>query len=135
MTASLPTDAPDVLPEAREFWEATARGELALQRCTQCDTVIWYPRGLCPNCLSSEITWFTASGRGAIYSFTISRKGDGAFREASPFVLAYVELDEGPRILTNVVDADLEAVHIGMPVIAVFQDTGAGTALVRFTPA
>ena len=133
MTTPLPTDAPDILPEARPFWEATGRGELALQRCSQCDTVIWYPRGLCPNCLSSDIAWFTASGRGVVYSFTISRKGDGAFREASPFVLAYVELDEGPRILTNVVDVDLETIRIGMPVRAVFQETGAGISLVRFT--
>jgi uncharacterized OB-fold protein len=134
MSTPLPADAPDILPEAREFWAATTRGELALQRCSQCDTVIWYPRGLCPNCLSSELAWFTATGKGSVYSFTISRKGDGAFRAASPFVLAYVELDEGPRMLTNIVDVDVEAVRIGMPVRAVFHDTGAGAALVRFAP-
>jgi uncharacterized protein len=135
MTTSLPAEPPDVLPEAREFWAATARQELVLQRCTQCDTVVWYPRGLCPNCLSSELAWFTATGKGSVYSFTISRKGDGPFRAASPFVLAYVELNEGPRILTNIVDIDVESVRIGMPVTAVFHDTGSGTALVRFAPA
>lgn len=135
MNTPLPAIAPEVQPEAREFWEATSRNELLLQRCTACETVIWYPRGICPNCMSSELVSFQASGRGTVYSYTISRKGDGEFRAASPFVLAYVELKEGPRILTNVVDVDLDAIAIGMPVTAVFHDTGEGRSLVRFVPA
>jgi uncharacterized OB-fold protein len=135
MSAPLPRKAPEVMPEAREFWEATAHDELKLQRCAQCDAVVWYPRGVCPICLSSNLSWFHASGHGTIYSYTISRKGEGEFRAASPFVLAYVELDEGPRILTNIVDVDLQSITIGMPVVVVFDDTGAGLSLVRFRPA
>lgn len=128
----LPTPVPEISPEAAPFWEGTARGELRLQRCLSCDVVVWYPRGICPSCSSGELEWFTASGHGRIYSFSINRRGDGAFREASPFVLAYVELDEGPRVLTNIVDADVDGLEIGLSVQAVFVATGAGTALLRF---
>ncbi|AYG03142.1 Zn-ribbon domain-containing OB-fold protein [Gryllotalpicola protaetiae] len=135
MSGQLPAPTPDISPEAAPFWEGTARGELRLQRCGQCGTVVWYPRGLCPSCSSSGLEWFTATGSGRIYSFSVNRRGDGAFREASPFVLAYVELDEGPRVLTNIVGVDPDAVEIDLPVRAVFADTGAGTALLRFRPA
>jgi uncharacterized OB-fold protein len=84
--------------------------------------------------LSSDLTWFAASGRGAVYSFSINRRGDGPFRPASPFVLAYVELDEGPRVLTNIVGIDAESVEIGMRVRAIFVPAG-DTAIVRFEPA
>ena len=135
MTDPLPADAPDVSPEAAPYWEGTALGELRLQRCARCSTVVWYPRGICPRCSSDELDWFRSSGHGTVYSFSVNRKGDGAFRAASPYVLAYVELDEGPRVLTNIVEVDVDDVRIGQPVTAVFHDTGAGRALVRFRPA
>lgn len=131
----LPAPAPEVTPETRPFWEATAEGRLVLPRCEHCATVIWYPRALCPECGSTSVSWFEASGRGRIHSFTVTRRGQGAYRSAGPYVLAYVELDEGPRMMTNVVDADPEALAVGQAVTVVFSDTGEGTALPRFRPA
>ena len=130
----LPTPAPAVLPEAEPFWAATARGELLLPKCAACATIIWYPKGICPKCGSLDIGWIEASGEGEVYTFTVSRRGEGAYREAGPFVIAYVELDEGPRVMTNIVGCSPESVRIGLRVRAVFDDTGQGNALVRFAP-
>lgn len=130
----LPAPPPPVTVETQPFWDASAEGRLVLPRCQRCSTVIWYPRSFCPECHSDGVDWFEASGRGTVYSFSIVRKGDGPFREASPYVLAYVELEEGPRLLTNIVDCDPEAVAIDQAVEVVFADTGKGTAVPRFRP-
>jgi uncharacterized protein len=129
---ALPAPPPPVNPETREFWTATASGELLLKRCLDCDNVIWYPRALCPECGSMRTEWFEASGRGRIYSYTVNHRGEGAYQGQPPFVLAYVELDEGPRMMTNIVGAEPADLSIGAPVTVVFHDTGAGTALPRF---
>ncbi|HZU71322.1 MAG TPA: Zn-ribbon domain-containing OB-fold protein [Acidimicrobiales bacterium] len=134
-SGALPAPAPFVSLETEEFWAATARGELLLPRCDRCGSFIWYPRRFCPDCGSQDVSWVRASGRGTVYSFTIVRRGPGPYGAASPFVLAYVELEEGPRVMTNVVGCDPEAVEVGMPVEVVFHDTGEGTALFRFRPA
>lgn len=134
---TLPAPAPIVLPEAKPFWEATARGELMLPSCNACKTVIWYPRTFCPECASTEVSWFQASGKGTIYSFTVNRRGQAdlrEYRDAGVYVLAYVELEEGPRIITNIVDCDPDSVKIGQAVEVVFHDTGQGNALPRFRP-
>jgi uncharacterized OB-fold protein len=81
------------------------------------------------------VSTFDAKQTGTVYSFTVVRKGKGAFQDAGPFVVAYVELADGPRIMTNIVDCDIDALHIGMPVEMVFHDTGEGSALYRFRPA
>ena len=134
-TDGLPAPAPRVAPEARPFWDATAEGRLLLPRCDACALVIWYPRGVCPACGSTRITWEEASGRGTVYSYTVVRRGGvGPYRGAEPYVLAYVELEEGPRVLTNVVDCDPEALAVGDPVEAVFVPADDGPALVRFRP-
>jgi uncharacterized OB-fold protein len=123
-----------VNPETRPFWEATAAGRLVLARCDDCGETIWYPRAICPTCRSTAISWVDASGRGEIYSFTVIRRGEGPYRDASPYVLAYVELEEGPRIMTNIVGADDASLRVGQPVEVVFHDTGEGSALARFRP-
>lgn len=82
-----------------------------------------------------DITWKAASGTGIIYSFTVARRATGQYREAAPYVLAYVELDEGPRLMTNIVGCPVDQVAIGQPVEVVFHDTGDGSALPRFQPA
>ena len=133
--SSLPVMAPVVSVETAEFWAATAEGKLLLKRCDACGHVIWYPRAICPDCHSTDTSWFEASGNGEIYTFTINRKGDGPWKEAAPYVLAYVQLDEGPRVMTNIVDCDVTTVAIGQRVTAVWDDTGQGNALLRFRPA
>jgi hypothetical protein len=129
--AHLPTPAPVVNPESQRFWEATASGTFLIRRCNACGAAIWYPRQICPECHSLDTNWVEASGRGVIYSFTIVRRGDGPYKDAAPYVVAYVELEEGPRVLTNIV-ADPETVEVGQPVTVVFHDTGSGSALPRF---
>src|SRR6266498_801372 len=134
----LPAPAPIVNPEVKVFWDATTEGRLLLPRCDTCETVIWYPRPFCVECASTRVSWFEASGRGQIYSYTMNRRGGANhpdFKATGPYVLAYVELDEGPRVLTNIVECDPDAVRIGQAVEAVFHDTGHSSALVRFRPA
>lgn len=132
--SDLPVMAPLPSVETADYWAATAEGRLLLKRCDACGHVIWYPRGICPDCHSSQTSWFEAKGTGEIYSYTINNKGDGPWKAAAPYVLAYVELDEGPRVLTNIVDCDQAALAIGQRVTAVWDDTGEGHALLRFRP-
>ncbi|MBO0693639.1 MAG: Zn-ribbon domain-containing OB-fold protein [Acidimicrobiaceae bacterium] len=135
MSTQLPHPAPTIGPDTAEFWAGTTEGALLLERCPDCQTVIWYPRGgFCPNCGGFSAVRFRAAGTGTVYSFTVVHRGLGEYAGATPFVIAYVELDEGPRLMTNIVDCDPSEVHIGMPVRAVFHDTGAGSALYRFAP-
>jgi len=131
----LPAPAPAVNPETAEFWAATAAGQLLLKRCLDCGAVIWYPRAICPQCSSMRTRWFTASGRGRVYSYTVNYRAEGAYQDCAPYVLAYVELDEGPRLMTNIVEADSADLAVGLPVEVTFHDTGAGSALPRFRPA
>jgi uncharacterized protein len=133
--STLPNPAPTVTQANAAFWAATAEGRLQLQRCNECDTVLWFPRRHCPSCWTENVSTFDASGKGVIYSFTVIRKGAMAYKDAGPFVVAYVELAEGPRVMTNIVDCDVETVKVGMPVEVVFHDTGDGNALYRFRPA
>lgn len=131
---SLPTPVPPVNPETQVFWDATAQGRLLLPRCTVCGSVFWYPKTLCSSCGSTTVEWIESSGRGIVYSCTVTRRGVGDYRDAVPYVLAYVELDEGPRVMTNIVDCLPEDVAIGQRVEVVFHDTGAGCSLPRFRP-
>jgi uncharacterized OB-fold protein len=134
MSTELPAPAPAVNPETKEFWDATAQGRLLLKRCLDCGSVIWYPRAFCPECASLRTEWFPASGRGRIYSYTVNHRTEGAYKDAAPLVLAYVELEEGPRMMTNIVGAG-PRLAVGLPVEVVFHDTGEGSALPRFRPA
>lgn len=123
---------PPVNPDTREFWEATLEGRLLFRRCRACGEAIWYPRPICPFCHSTDTVWEQACGRGRIYSFTVVRRGAGPWAAESPFVLAYVELEEGPRMMTNIVDCDFAALEIGGEVEVVFHKTPEAAALPRF---
>jgi uncharacterized OB-fold protein len=127
---------PHVDEESRGFWEALARHELYFQRCRACGTKRFYPRALCPACLSSATEWVRASGRGTVYSFTVTYQNQApGFREELPYVLAIVELEEGVRMMTNVVGCAPEAVRVGMPVEVVFEDVTPEVTLPKFRPA
>lgn len=132
--SELPTSTPPVNEETRPFWDATAKGILHLPRCDDCSLVVFYPRSFCPGCRSRNLTWVDLSGRGSVYSYTVTRRIGGKWRAHTPLVIAYVELEEGPRMLTNLVECDPETVSIGMPVEVVFDDTGEGRAIPRFQP-
>jgi uncharacterized OB-fold protein len=109
--------APRADADTTAYWEGAARGELVLQRCRSCGALQHRPRALCVSCLSDAVEHFVASGRGTVHSFTVTHQNQApGFREACPYVLAYVALEEGPRLLTNVVGCDPEQVRIGLPV-------------------
>jgi uncharacterized OB-fold protein len=134
MSTALPAPVPEVQPETEAFWTATARGVLLLQRCADCELRIWYPRYVCPYCHSTDLRNIEASGRGTIHSFTVTTRGILDYANCGPYVLALVELAEGPKMMTNIVDAEPDSLFIGQDVTVVFHDTGAGNALPRFTP-
>jgi uncharacterized protein len=131
---SLPTPTPVVNTDTEEFWAATAEGKLLLRRCSSCGEAMWYPRPICPACHSTETRWEEASGLGKIYSFTIIRRPAGAYAGVDPYVFAYVELAEGPRMLTNIVDCDPMTLEVDQEVEVVFHKTEDAMALPRFRP-
>jgi len=133
-THALPVPAPEVTPETKPFWDGVAEGRLLFPRCEDCGKAVWYPRAFCPSCGGRNVAWTEASGRGFIYSFTVIRKGSGLYQDAAPYVVAYVELIEGPRVYTNIVDCDLATITIGQAVRVVFERTDSGAALPRFAP-
>ncbi len=120
--------------ETRPYWEGCARGELVLQRCRDCGAVQHRPRALCVSCLSSAIEHFAASGRGTVHSYTVVYQNQiPPFSACTPYVVAEVELEEGPRLLANLAGCEPRAVAIGMPVRAEFVATGE-FAVPRFRP-
>ncbi len=126
---------PRIDEESRGYWEALARHQLYVQGCRGCGTRRFYPRALCPACLSSDTEWIRASGRGTVYSFTVTHQNQAAgFRDQLPYVLAVVELAEGVRMMTNIVDCSPEQVRIGMPVEVVFEDVTPEVTLPKFRP-
>ncbi len=125
---------PKPTPASRPFWDAARRHELTLQRCGGCKKFIYYPRDRCPHCLSKDLSWERVSGRGTIYSYTVVRRASSRAFADAPYVLAIVELDEGPRMTTNIV-APPEQLKIGMPVTAFFDDVTPEHTLVKFKPA
>jgi len=127
---------PRIDQETKGFWEACQRHELYLQRCGACGQLRYYPRALCPNCLSDRIEWVRASGKGTVYTFTVTYQNQApGFRDALPYVLAYVELAEGVRVLTNIVGCAPDQVRIGMPVEVEFEDATPSVTLPKFKPA
>ncbi|EIZ78327.1 nucleic-acid-binding protein containing a zn-ribbon [Novosphingobium sp. Rr 2-17] len=132
---ALPTPIPYISPETAPFWAAAREHRLVLPVCTECETHIWYPKAFCSACGSMAVEWRDMSGLGTIYSFTQVHRGEGPYREVPSFVLALVDLDEGARVLTNIVEADPADLRIGQPVQVVFHEAGEAAALPRFKPA
>jgi len=130
---------PDPTPVTAPFFEAARDGRFMLQTCPR-DGAFFYPRARCPRCWQADWRWTEASGRGAIYSFTIDRIGhDPTQKELTPFVIALVTLEEGPRAVAQIVDCPIEAVRAGMAVKAVFDlfrpaDGGDPVPMLRFRP-
>jgi uncharacterized OB-fold protein len=110
-------------PEAKPYWEGARDGKLMIPKCRACGRAFMYPRVLCPFCASREIDWIQASGRGRLYSFEIAHQIlNKAFKVKTPVVLAMVELEEGPRLLTNLVDVEPDPTKLrcDIPVEVVF---------------
>lgn len=135
-TSTAPTPAkplPGVSDFNRAFWEGTKKHELRLQRCNSCGE-LWAPNGpVCPHCFSEDYSWEALSGRGKIATWVVFHKlYHPAFRDDVPYNVAFVELDEGPRIISNIVGAANEALSLGAPVEVVFEDVNAEISLPKF---
>ena len=121
--------APVPVPDTGPFWDGAAKGKLLVKTCTACGRAHHYPRPLCPFCGSNRTEWKESAGRGVIYSFSVMR------RASPPYVIAYVTLDEGVTMMTNLVECDFDALRVGQPVRLVFKPSDGGPPVPMFTPA
>ena len=124
-------------PVTAPFWESVKAHAMKLQRCTGCARWIFYPRGLCPYCFSHDLAWEPLAGTGVVHAFTIvHRHPSPAFNAEIPYVVALIELDEGARLLSNLVEVapDPAEVRIGLPVEVVYDDVTAEVTLPKFRP-
>ena len=127
---------PTPTPITEEFWKAAKRHELFIQRCKNCSEYIFPPREICPHCMSLNLGWIKASGKGKVFSHTVVRVSPHpGFNAEIPYILAIIELDEGPHLMSNLIDCKIEDVKVNMPVTAVFDDVTPEVSLVKFRPA
>src|SRR5690554_5523132 len=121
LNGGLPTSPPPAIdPETLPYWDGAAQGQLVLPYCLDCADYFWYPRGFCPRCSGSRLRWDQSSGTGEIYSWTIVRRSFGVWKSHLPFSVAWVTLDEGVSVATNIIDVDVQRLAIGLRVQAVF---------------
>ncbi len=127
----LPRPTEDSAP----YWEAAHKGELCMQRCADCGHVRFPPAVLCARCLSEGAEWVRLSGRGTVYSWIIIHQSQHpAFNADTPYNVAIIELEEGPRLHTNLVECTNDEIHIGMPVEVVFEKVSDDTSMPKFRP-
>lgn len=127
---------PEITAESRPFWEGCRRHELLVQRCRACGARQHYPRSVCGSCWSDNLEWLPSAGRGTVYSFTVTHRTQArGFKDELPYVLAWVELEEGVQMLTNLVGCDPATLTVGMPVRVTFEDVASEISIPRFTPA
>lgn len=137
--ANLKKPLPAITTEAKPFWDAAAQQKLVMQRCRDCRAWVWTPRPACNECGSGHLDWTPMSGTGSIYSFTVIRQIAGraaskAFEPDVPYVVAWVDLDEGPRMITNIVGCDVDDVKLGMKVTVQFEQASPEIWLPKFRP-
>ena len=114
-------------PETQAFWDAAKEGKFILRKCKPCGKTHWYPRAICPFCMSPDTEWVPSAGKGKIYSYSHMARAN--------LTIAYVTLEEGPSMMTNIVDCDAGALKIGQAVKLVFKDSDKGYPVPMFTPA
>lgn len=124
---------PTVDTDSREYWEGCRRGELLLPHCQSCDKTFFPPRQLCPGCLTPDVTWRKASGKGTVYSCSVVHRNQGrGFRDEGPYVVAYVTLEEGVQMMTNVVADDPYDVKVGASVELFFEEATEEISIPKF---
>ena len=121
-------------PETQHFWDGAMEGRLVLQRCEECDGAYFPPRPFCPSCGSRDVEEFDASGRASLYSYVISQRPTRGFEP--PYSIAVVELEEGPRMMTNIVECEqtTDALQLDMELEVVFEEFSDEIALPLFRP-
>lgn len=127
----LPQPGPDMMP----FFDAAKRRELVVQRCGGCGTMRFPARAICSRCLSRDATWIPLSGRGTVFSFAIMHQAvHPGFATEVPYAVVVIELDEGPRLLSNLLECPTADVRIGMPVEVTFDVVSPDFTLPKFRP-
>ena len=126
---------PQPTPETQHFWDGTKANKLLLQRCDDCSKTYFPPRPFCPECASRNVSVVAASGKGILYSYVIHHRPVSGF--TPPYAIAVVELEEGPRMMTNIVDCPQtpEALVLDMPIEVVFEPQNDAITLPVFRPA
>ncbi len=133
---AVPKPRPVPTATSQPFWDALREERIDLQRCDGCDTWVYYPRARCPHCLSDRLTWQAVDGVGTVFTYTVALQPTAPpFADEVPQLLAMVELVEGVRLSTTLVDVVPDAIAIGMPVQPVFDHGDDGITLLRFRPA
>jgi len=134
-TAPPAKPAPEPTPISAHYWESLNAGKLAIQKCSACGSLQHYPRPFCVTCLSPDIEWVEASGRATLFSFTIVRRAASpAFAADVPYILAIVELEEGPHMTGNVIGIPVEEAVVGMPLELTIVPAGGGQSLPQWRP-
>ena len=124
---------PDTRNAGEKFWTAAAEGVLLVPKCNACSRTFWHPRPRCPHCGSTRVDWIRGTGNGTVHTFTVVRQsGDPYFKTKLPYAVAMIELDEGVRIMSNIVDTPLDVLCIGMRVEVLFEAAGGGIAIPLF---
>jgi uncharacterized OB-fold protein len=135
MTETPAKPKPRPAPESLPYWQAAREHRLALPKCEDCEKFWFPPSRACPHCLSMNVSFQTVSGRGKVFSFvTFHRVYRPAFAQDVPYVVALVELEEGPRVLTNILGISHEDVRCEMPVEVVFDDYDDEISIPKFRP-
>ena len=137
-TATPPKPLPTPQPEWDFYWQKAKAHELWIMRCKDCGQAYFYPRAISPCCFSRDTEWFQSSGRGTLHAFAIvHRAPTPAFGDIVPYIVAFIDLEEGARMPTNLVDVepDPAVVKIGMPVQVTFDDVNDTISLPKFRPA
>jgi uncharacterized OB-fold protein len=129
-------DLPTPDEDTRPFWDAARAGRLVIKRCRACGRAHHYPRPFCPYCWSRDVAWEDARGTGTVYTYSVVHQNDlPPFNERVPYVAAIVELDEGPRAMTNIIDCDIDALRVGMRVAVEFRAISEDICVPVFRPA
>ena len=126
---------PRPTPESAPFWQGCQDHKLLLQYCPVCGTHQFYPRVICANCMSEQLEWREASGRGTVETYTVvTRAVSEAYAADAPYVIALITLEEGPRMMSNVIGCDVESVKCGFAVEVVFERWSAEITMPKFRP-
>ena len=124
---------PIIDPDTAPYWKASTEHRLLIKLCTERGKHHFYPRELCPHCHSDAVDWVEAKGTGCIYSFTIARRPAGpSFKPDAPYVVAIVDLDEGARMMTNIIGSPVDSIRIGQRVSVSYEDVNEEVSLPKF---
>ncbi len=126
---------PNITENTRKYWEGCRQHKLLLPKCRACDKFFFFPNNFCPHCLSEDVEWLEASGRGRVHTFSVvERPPTIPFSSDVPYVVVIIELDEGPRMMSSLIGVAPGDVRVDMPVEVVFEEATEEVVLPKFRP-